>query len=287
MSLIFAILILVAFNLILGAVVTPLPMNDRRTVRYGSFPFMTVGLIVVNSAVFGIWQAPDIIAFLNAETPIELNRAIQGYNELVINYGFRGMYLREGISIGAWTTFTSMFMHSDFNHLVGNMIFLWAFGRRLEDACGPWRFLIFYLVAGMIANMGTAILASSTDLPGVGASGAIFGVMGGYLLLFPFAWMGCLWVPLIPLKWIVRQLSKMSGDDDLEKWKWTVQIPAIVVVVLYVGFNLLPTFETAGTGELSAGVNYVAHMTGFLSAVMIFLFVRKDLYTRYWSGRAI
>ena len=80
---------------------------------------------------------------------------------------------------------TSIFLHGDPFHLIGNMLFLWVFGRRVEDACGPTRFLLFYLLAGTSADLITALVLPSEDIPGIGASGAIFGVMGAYLLLFP------------------------------------------------------------------------------------------------------
>jgi len=190
------------------------------------------------------------------------------------------------LTVGAFTNFTSMFMHGDFNHLVSNMIFLWAFGRRVEDACGPWRFLVFYLVAGTISKMGYAILAYNAIGYSIGASGAIFGVMGGYLLLFPTSWMACLWIPGLVLKLAVRVMIFLGGEKS-DKLNWTIQFPALFVVIIYVAFDIISSFETIETGELVGGINYVAHMTGFLSAILIFLFVKKDLLTRYISGRAL
>ncbi|MEQ8676074.1 MAG: rhomboid family intramembrane serine protease [Aggregatilineales bacterium] len=288
MAIIVAILLFAALNLFLSAITVPMPINDHGTVRYNSFPYATAGLIFINVVVFLAFQAPDIIAFVTSErNSIEEFNAFMSYQETIDNYGFRGINLREGYSIGAFTSFTSMFMHVDFNHLISNMIFLWAFGRRLEDACGSARFVIFYLIAGLVANMGTAILASASDLSSIGASGAIFGVMGGYLLLFPFAWMGCIWIPAIVVRFALRVLVRLIGDKPEGNFRWTLQIPAILVVGLYIGFNVLPTFNTIQSGELSEGINYVAHMLGFLSAILIFLFVRKDLLTRYASGRAL
>ncbi len=288
MGVIIFIVIFSIISLLFSALFVPMPVNDHGTVRYNSTPYATMGLIFANVVVFLGFQAPDLIAYVTAPVEsVEQFTAIINYQNTVTNYGFRGLYLREGYSIGAFTTFTSIFMHSDFSHLIGNMIFLWAFGKRLEDACGPWRYLTFYIVAGIIANIGTAILAINTDLPSVGASGAIYGLMGGYLLLFPFAWMGTIWIPAIVIRFLLRTFMWFIGDKPEGKFSWTIQVPAIIVVILYVGFNVLPTFETIETGQLSGGVNYVAHLTGFLSAITIFLFVRKDLFTRYFSGRAL
>ena len=122
------------------------------------------------------------------------------------------------------STFTSMFMHSDMWHLLGNMIFLWAFGRRVEDACGSWRFMIFYLCAGMIANIGSESLnPSQVDLPGIGASGAISGVMGAYLILFPNGLVTCFWGIGIILRFIVVAIMKVAGVNAVKgapTWRW-------------------------------------------------------------------
>ena len=72
-----------------------------------------------------------------------------------------------------------------------------------------------------------------------------------------------------------------------EGFKWLVRLPAFIVLIFYFGFDILPTLATVETGELEGNINYVAHVTGFLGGVLIFLFVRKDLLTRYWSGRRL
>lgn len=287
MGIFLIVLLIVLLQLALSASVIPLPVNDTGTVRYNTIPFATIMLIVLNSVIFIAWQFPDLFKYIGAQDPYEEYDAIYGYVEKIGTYGFQASFLRDGVSIGAFTTFTSTFMHGDLSHLIGNMVFLWAFGRRVEDACGPWRFLLFYLFAGMVAAMGFAFLAPGDgDVPGIGASGAIFGVMGAYLILFPGAKMGCLWILGIMLRGSVGILMRLIGERP-GPFQWTINLPAFVVLVLYAGFNLLPTFRTVQEGTLIGGVNYVAHMTGFLSAVLIFLFVRKDLLTRYFAGRRL
>lgn len=287
MDIFLVVLLFVLIQLFISAFTIPLPLNDSGTVRYNTIPYTTISLIVLNTVIFMAWQFPDLYRYIGAQTPFDEYDAIISYVEKIGTYGFRATFLRDGVSIGAFTTFTSTFMHADLSHLIGNMVFLWAFGRRVEDACGPWRFLLFYLVAGMVAAMGFAILAPNDgDVPGIGASGAIFGVMGAYLILFPGAKMGCLWVLGIILRGAVGILTRLIGEKP-GPFKWTINLPAIVVLVLYAGFNLVPTFRTVQEGTLVGGVNYVAHMTGFLSALLIFFFVRKDLLMRYFSGRAL
>jgi len=286
MGALIAILLITLLILLLSSLTLPFPVNDSGVVRYDTFPWMTSTLILINTAVFVLWQAPDLIDYLEAETLITEQVALRNYAEKVWVYGFREVYLVTGQSIGAFTSFTSMFMHGDFSHLIGNMVYLWAFGRRVEDACGPWRYLLFYLFAGIVATMGYALLTDpGIGRPGIGASGAVSGVMGAYLLLFPTARMQCVWMLALAIRALSWVLSAIVGGNV--KWKWTVEIPVLLLLGFYIFNNLVPTIETIGTGELTGGVNYVAHMTGFLSAITIFLFIRKDLLVRYLSGRRL
>lgn len=93
--------------------------------------------------------------------------------------------IREMVGGGAISNVTAMFLHGDLFHLIGNMLPLWVFGRRVEDACGSLRYLAFYLFAGTWANILFVVVLSDSPIPGIGASGAIFGLMGAYLLLYP------------------------------------------------------------------------------------------------------
>lgn len=268
-------LIAVALVLVEMSLIYPLPFSDTSTVRYRSLPHMTYFLILANSLIFLIWQAPE---FYQAQTVAEL----QPYVDKLWLYGYRGVFMWQGQSIGAFATFTSMFMHADFFHLFGNMIYLWTFGRRVEDACGHWRFLLYYLAAGMIANMGAELLnLTHLDQPSIGASGAIAGVMGAYLVLFPNARIDCLWlvgsVLRIPYAAVTRQ----------PVWKWTVKLPAFILLVYFAVREFLPSLQTIQTGQMVDNVSHLAHVMGFLAAVLILFYVRKDLLVRYFSGRSL
>lgn len=290
-AVLFLFLLYILYELFVSSFFLPLPVSDTGTVRYRTLPYMTIGLIVINSLVFLAWQAPNYYQGLDA---LEMNgetQMLDNYVAQMWTYGYRATYLREGLSIGAFVTFTSMFMHSDIWHLLGNMIFLWAFGRRLEDACGSWRFLLFYLLAGTVANLGSELLnPSSIDLPGVGASGAISGVMGGYLLLFPGAKVQCFWglisILRVPLVYLARVFG-FGGDLGKRAWRWTIRVPAWMLLIYFLIRDLMPSLETIQNGQDYGGVNNLAHLTGFLAALAVFLFVRKDLAMRYISGRAI
>lgn len=276
MDLLISFLIVILITLILMALVTPLPISDVGVVRYRTLPLMTMALITVNVLVFTLWQARNLYG---TDTVMEL----QAYVEQIWRYGYRESFMRDGgASIGAFTTFTSMFMHADFWHLFGNMIFLWTFGRRVEDACGAWRFLLYYLAAGMMANLGSVVLnPSDTDLPSIGASGAIAGVMGAYLVLFPGAKVHCLWVigSVLRIPFALLMGRKM--------WSWTIALPAWIVLIYFAVENALPSFNVMTNGSDMGGVNTLAHLMGFLAAIVILLFVRKDLLLRYLAGRRL
>lgn len=289
----FFFLLFILLELVLMSLLSPLPISDTGTVRYRTIPYMTVLLILINSFAFILLQASDYyrgLALLD-EGDWAGTGMLMEYVQNVWLYGFRASYLREGFSIGAFTTFTSMFMHGDMWHLFGNMIYLWAFGRRVEDACGPWRFLLFYLVAGMVANLGSVLLnPSPVDLPGIGASGAISGVLGAYLLLFPGAWVTCLWGLGTIIRTPIVAIAKVIGIralQDAPVWRWTVRLPAFVLLFFYLIENLIPSLDVMQQGKDIGGVNNLAHLTGFLAAILIIFFARKDLVTRYFSGRAV
>ena len=139
---------LTLLGILINSIFTPFPLSDNGTVRYNTVPWMTGALIVVNSCIYVFWQSVDVLNYFNAVTDFEANRSLLNLYTKTWTYGFREVYLTDGSSIGGFTSYTSMFMHSDFSHLIGNMIYLWAFGRRIEDACGPWRFLLFIFVRG-------------------------------------------------------------------------------------------------------------------------------------------
>lgn len=276
-------LLCILLPLFLGTLVFPMPFNDgQKRMRYATIPWATIGLIIVNTAIFMVWLAPAYYqSQLNFISNEQLVRDIYPYIESVWTYGYRLQYLREHQSVGAFVGFTSMFMHGDLGHLAGNMIYLWTFGHRLEDACGSWRFLAFYLTAGMIASMGSFIFEDFLgDVPGIGASGAISGVMGAYLLLFFDTRIGCLWLGGS----IIR--IPYSLFTDKPTWRWIIPIPAWLLLIFFLGQNLA-FFSIAYGAEVQTGVNYLAHITGFLAGILIFFFTRKDLTVRYMAGRAL
>jgi rhomboid family protein len=155
------------------------------------------------------------------------------------------------------TLITSMFMHGGWAHLLGNMLFLWVFGDNIENRIGHIRYLIFYLVCGIIASLSHVFVSGSDSLiPSLGASGAISGVLGGYLLLFPS-----------------RRVRVIMG-------RGITQVPAFVVLGIWIVFQVISGMGMLGGNETGGGVAYAAHIGGFIAGLaLIKLFdigVRKD-----------
>ncbi|HEY5790492.1 MAG TPA: rhomboid family intramembrane serine protease [Gammaproteobacteria bacterium] len=144
------------------------------------------------------------------------------------------------------TVLTSMFMHGGWLHLLGNLLYLWIFGNNVEDRFGHLRFLLFYLLCGIAAALAQALSAPGSEVPMVGASGAISGVLGAYLLLWPRARI----LVLVPLGIIF----------------WTLRLPALVVLGLWFALQLVSSLATdPGQG----GVAFLAHVGGFVAGMVL------------------
>ena len=154
------------------------------------------------------------------------------------------------------TMFTSMFVHGGFAHLAGNMLFLWIFGDNVEDRFGHLRFLGFYFVCGVVAAVSQVALYPGSTVPMVGASGAIAGVMGAYLVLYPRSRV----LMLFPFPPILFELPALFF---LVMW---------FVVQFLNGISSLPVFEQ---DAISGGVAFWAHVMGFVSGLVLVLFLRR------------
>lgn len=153
------------------------------------------------------------------------------------------------------TLFTSMFLHGGLLHLGGNMLYLWIFGNNVEDSMGHGRFLLFYLVCGLVAAMAQAAVNPASTIPMIGASGAISGVLGAYLLLYPRA--------------------RVLVGIPIVLYLYTVRLPAAVVLGLWFVFQLLSSAGASGEG---GGVAFMAHAGGFVAGlVLVALFKRRDV----------
>ncbi len=226
------------------------PLNDTEPNRYSFFPIMTVTLIVINCLIYYI----------------EIFIVGENYWPFFMKYAVTPHLILSAQGAGALSSITAMFLHGSLFHLLGNMLALWVFGRRVEDACGPWRFLAFYLLAGTWAHVLFTLVQSDSRIPGIGASGAIFGVMGAYLLLYPGGRIRTLvFVSIVPL--------------------WP-RIRAIWIVLYFVGIQIIPAIQIL-LRKADYSVNHWAHLGGFFSAVFILLFLRPEAFARYLSDTSV
>jgi len=224
-----------------------LPLNDVEPNRHIRIPYMTLTLIIVNT----------VILYWELSLSENLRRGV------FYIFGSIPSLMWARLGAGVISTVTSMFLHGDVFHLVSNMLFLWVFGRRVEDACGPLRFLLFYLLAGASSDLLTALVSPQQEVPGIGASGAIFGVMGAYLLLFPEGYIRTLWFLYIIPTW--------------------PKIRAFWFIFYYLGIQIVPAIDIYLNGA-DYSIGYWAHIGGFLSCFAVLLFLRPEAFARYMSN---
>jgi hypothetical protein len=196
-------------------------------------PVVTRLLILLNVAafVYELTLGPDLKEFVYdwGLVPVRLTLAF-GYHD-------------EHVGSAVLSIFTSMFLHGGFAHIIGNMWYLWIFGDNVEDRFGHFGFLLFYLAAGVVAAIAHYATNMQSQLPTVGASGAIAGVLGAYLVAYPRARVITL-VPLFPFVQVVA-------------------LPAMVVLGLWFVFQFFSGALTLGTSAVTGGVAFWAHVGGF------------------------
>jgi membrane associated rhomboid family serine protease len=218
------------------------PLGDDNSGRR-SLPVVTFGLIVLN-----------VIFFL-----VELN----GGDPFIRQWAFIPRQFGENPGGEAPTILTAMFMHGGWLHLGGNMLYLWIFGDNVEDEFGPIKFLIFYLACGVAATFAQYFVFPSSNIPNVGASGAIAGVLGGYLLLFPHARVKVLLYNRI------------------------VEMPALVVLGLWIAlqvFSGVGSIAATAQTEETGGVAYMAHVGGFVAGLALTFILRDRSSGRPQAG---
>jgi membrane associated rhomboid family serine protease len=215
------------------------------------FAFVTLLFIVLNVAVFLYElvlgpQAGELFMDSFALIPKRL---------------FSGVPETSGaVPVGA-TLVTSMFLHGGFLHIAGNMLYLWIFGNNVEDSMGHIRFIVFYLCCGIIASYTHALANAASTVPMIGASGAVSGVLGAYLLLYPRA----------------RVLTLIAFGLYIR----TVEVPAMFVLGFWFVLQFLNALLSAGTG---GGVAWYAHIGGFVAGILLIgIFKRRGV--PWWSRK--
>jgi membrane associated rhomboid family serine protease len=226
-----------------------LPFKDN--IPTERFPVVTVILLAINIAVF--------LYELSLETAGRLD-------SFFIQFGMTPYEISNGVSLVPrnypvyLTLITAMFLHGGWLHIGGNMLYLWIFGNNVEDSMGRFRFVVFYLGCGLIASLAQIAVSPSSMVPNIGASGAIAGVLGGYLLLFPRA--------------------KVTTLVILIVFITVVQLPAVVVLIFWF---LLQLFYGLADSAAGGDVAYFAHIGGFVAGLLtikLFTFGKRRVHIK-------
>ncbi len=221
-----------------------IPLHDDNPTD--SVPFVTLGVIAICVLVFLWQQTLDVY---------DEDRVLLGLGLIpAVLFGERVLPPALELVPAELTLVTSMFLHGGWLHLIGNMLYLWIFGNNIEDAMGHLRFIVFYLACGLVAVLAQAFQDPGSTIPTIGASGAVSGVLGAYLLLYPRARV----LVLVFLGFFVT----------------TFRLQALYVLGFWF---LIQALNAASTGPAGGGVAWWAHVGGFIAgALLIYLFRRRD-----------
>ncbi|MEK7702461.1 MAG: rhomboid family intramembrane serine protease [Nitrospirota bacterium] len=223
-----------------------IPLKDDLPTH--SFPFVTIAIIAANILAFyyqfSLGEAGEALIYTYGAIPFNMTHPLEATVPIP--------------AVGA-SIFASMFLHAGFLHLGGNMLYLWIFGNNIEDVMGPVRFIFFYLICGIIAVFTHTWFDATSRIPMIGASGAVSGVLGAYLVLFPRARV----LTLIPIIIFI----KMS---------W---VPAIFVLGVWFLMQILNVVAVPSGG---GGIAFLAHIGGFVAGMGLIFFFRKRR-NRYYS----
>ena len=222
------------------------PISDDTPLKNISFQYVTAALIVINVVIF-LWELAE---GANGE------RIVYSYGAIpAVIFGSANLPA-DYAQIPGWATLvTSLFLHGNWIHLIGNMLFLWIFGDNVEDSMGPVRYIVFYLVCGALATLMHAVTQPTMEEPLIGASGAISGILGAYLILHPKARLLVLFMVIIPLRlpawivlgsWILLQVINLGGGIEKEVAWWAHIGGFIAGAILIVPFRRrgIPLWDT-------------------------------------------
>jgi len=224
-----------------------IPLGD--SVPRRRFPWVTYSLIAINVIVFlvELSYGPRVQVLFQRYGVVPIRLWSWGAHPAVL-----------------LTLITSQFLHGGWYHIIGNMIYLWIFGDNVEDQLGSLRYLVFYLVAGVLAALAQAAVAPTSTIPSIGASGAISGVLGAYLLFFPTARV-ILGVPLFFFLYVF-------------------ELPAIIVLGFWFLSQYLNGLFVLAVGALQAGgVAWWAHIGGFIAGMILGPLMRQRRPRYYFS----
>jgi membrane associated rhomboid family serine protease len=215
-----------------------IPIRDTLPTR--RTPVVTYALVAMNIAAF-LWERAAMFG---------------GYRALIGDWGFVPARFLANPITDLVTIGTSMFLHGGWLHLAGNMLYLWIFGDNVEDRLGRLRFLAFYFGSGVVAAMAQMLVDPSSLSPMVGASGAIAGVLGGYMFLYPRA----------PVKTIVPIFVFIQ----------IIELPAFVVIGLWFVMQLVEGMFSLASPAAASGVAFFAHIGGFVAGLVAMMLVGRE-----------
>src|SRR5882724_8004679 len=236
------------------------PLYDDNSDR-ATTPIVNYALIAINILVFVFLQqlgTNDRFTYAFSTVPEEIisGRDVRTPDRVRVDPATGQELLVPGLQPTPFSVYLtlifSLFMHGGIAHIAGNMLFLWIFGDNVEDRMGHLRYLIFYLVCGVLASMAhvltSAMLATdpaSLLIPSLGASGAISGVLGGYIVLYPH-----------------RRVTAIV-------FRFVTEVPAYVAIGIWFGFQLISSVGVLGGGSQLGGVAYAAHIGGFVAGIVL------------------
>ena len=227
-----------------------IPIHDANELRHIRFQYVTVGLIIANVIVF-------FLTSIGAENSIRAALGL-GYIPAVVN-DYADLAPADILVPENWTYITYSFLHGDIFHLGGNMLFLWVFGDNVEDALGHVKFLIFYLACAAAGAFLHGVIVPDSEMPLIGASGAVAGCVSAYLMLHPRVKLWVLAFMRIPLR-----------------------IPAWIPLVLWIAFQFLMLFA-----QVDDIVSWSAHVGGILAGAILVLFLRRRGVPLFDKGLAV
>jgi membrane associated rhomboid family serine protease len=212
-----------------------MPIGDDNSARR-TLPLVTYALIALN-----------VLFFL-----VELS----GGDPFIMKWSFIPSRFLANPGADFLTLFTSMFMHAGWVHLGGNMLYLWIFGDNVEDRFGHVKFIIFYLLCGLAATFAQLAFSVGSKVPNLGASGAIAGVLGAYILLFP------------------------QGKVRVLQGQQVIQLPALIVIGLWIVLQFFSGVGSIAQSSDTGGVAYMAHIGGFVAGFVLTFLLRGSVTPR-------
>jgi membrane associated rhomboid family serine protease len=230
------------------------PIGDQNEPGRG-LPYVTLAIIGVNVLVFLLFQqagADNQFTYGWSAIPFEITHGVDLLQPQPITIDGQPYLIPEapGPNPIQLTLLSSMFMHAGWLHLGGNMLFLWVFGDNVEHRAGPIFYLLIYLAFGVVGSLAQILSSAGSYIPTLGASGAISGVLGAYIVLFP------------------------TNRVTVFVFRFLTQVPAVVAIGIWIAFQLISGFGATVVSDASGGVAYLAHIGGFAAGVVVGLVLR-------------